>query len=306
MNEPFYTKYRPQSWEEVIGQAVTVEALQALLEKGHTHAFLITGPMGCGKTTMGRLIAKTVGCDMAWGFTEVNAGNDRGIETIRSINKLCQTPPLHGTASAYLIDEAHRMTKDAAEALLKTTEDCPSHAYFILSTTEPNKVIATLKQRCTHFPLGYLKSFDIMKVLNHVVQEEDLEVSRDVLKKIVDLSEGSPRGALVLLEQVEVLKEEDKMMQLLDLFYGQEAKVTNFCKELLNSNWKEAKEALKLLEEDAESIRRGVLGYMAKVIQNSNDSAKANRAASIFTDFSQHQYIDKSVLVWSAYVACQE
>jgi DNA polymerase III gamma/tau subunit len=145
-----------------------------------------------------------------------------------------------------------------------------------------------------------------MKVMNHVIQEEDLEISREVLKRIVDLSEGSPRAALVLLEQVEVLKDEDKMLQLLDLFYGQEAKVTNFCQELLNKNWKEAKAALKLLEEDAESIRRGVLGYMAKVIQNSNDSSKANRAASIFTDFSQHQYIDKSVLIWSAYVACQE
>lgn len=304
MGAPFYTKYRPETWDEVIGQDVVVESLTALLEKGHTHAFLITGPMGCGKTTIGRLIAKEVGCAMQWGFTELNAGNDRGIDTIRSLNKTIMSAPLEGKALVYLIDEAHRITKDAAEALLKTVEDCPEHAYFVLSTSEPSKLIGTLKQRCTHYQLGYLKSFDILKVLKHVCREEDLEVSRQVLMKIVELSEGSPRAALVLLEQVEVLEDEEKMLELLDLFYGQEAKVTELCKALLNKDWKEVIGAIKKLDEDAEPIRRGVLGYMSKVVENNNNVAKQMQAHSIMNDFMQNPYMGKPGLIWSAYLVC--
>jgi DNA polymerase III subunit gamma/tau len=302
--EPLYTKYRPQKWEEVIGQEVVVDSLMALLDKGHTHAFLITGPMGCGKTTIGRLIAKTVGCDMAWGFTELNAGNDRGIDSIRALNTSTMSAPMHGKASVYMIDEAHRLTKDAAEALLKTIEDCPAHAFFVLCTSEPNKVVATLKQRCTQYPLGYLKSFDILKVLKHICTEEDFDVSREVLKKITELAEGSPRAAIVLLEQVEVLEDEDKMLLLLDQFYGHEVKVAGLCKALLNRDWKEVKNALKVIDEDAESIRRGVLGYMAKVVENSNDTNKQLQAHSIMNDFMSNPYMGKPGLIFSAYMVC--
>jgi DNA polymerase III subunit gamma/tau len=305
MSEPFYTKYRPQKWEDVIGQDVVVDSLRAVLDKGHTHAFLITGPMGCGKTTIGRLIAKEVGCDMAWGFTELNGGNDRGIDTIRALNSATLSAPMHGKASVYLIDEAHRLTKDAAEALLKTIEDCPYYVFFVLCTSEPNKVIGTLKQRCMQYQLGYLKSYDILKVLKHVVEEEELDVSREVLKKIVELSEGSPRAALVLLEQVEVLEDEDRMLELLNLFYSNEAKVSDFCKALLNKDWKEAKNALKVIDEDAEAIRRGTIGYLSKVVENSNDSAKRLQAHSIMNEFMQNPYMGKPGLVWATYYVCE-
>ena len=306
MGESLYTKYRPQNWGEVIGQEVCIEALQALLAKGNTHSFLLTGPYGCGKTSIGRLIAQEVGADMQFGFIEVNAGNDRGIDTIRGIASNVKSPPLSGKALVYLIDEAHRITKDASEALLKPMEDCPEWAYFILATSEPTKIPAGLKQRCTHFPVTYLKSFDIMKVLKKVNTEEELDVPREILNKVAELAEGSPRQALVLLEQVSVLDSPDKMTELLSAFYGQEEKVGHFCQALLKKDFGEAKKALTGLSEDAEAIRRGVLGYMGKVIENGNNTAKADMAASIFMDFAQHQYMGKPALIWSTWMVCRE
>ena len=305
MSEPLYTRYRPQKWGEVIGQDVCIEALQALLERGSTHSFLLTGPYGCGKTTIGRLIAQELGADMSYSFIEVNAGNDRGIETIRNITNNIKSPPMIGSALVYLIDEAHRITKDASEALLKPMEECPKWAYFILATSEPAKIPANLKQRCTHFPVTYLKSFDIMKVLKKVNTDEELDVPREVLNKVAELAEGSPRQALVLLEQVSVLDSSDKMMELLSAFYGQEEKVGHFCQALLSKDFGAAKKALAGLSEDAEAIRRGVLGYMGKVIEN-GATAKADVAASIFMDFAQHQYMGKPALIWSAYMVCRD
>jgi len=303
MNESLYTKYRPSTWGEVIGQDITCEALQAILRRKNTHAFLLTGPYGCGKTTLGRLIAKELEADLSIGFIEVNAGNDRGIETIRGIVNVIKSPPLAGKTLVYLIDEAHRITKDASEALLKPIEDCPSYVYFVLATSEFAKVPKNLKDRCTQFPVTYLKSFDIMKVLKKVAGGEEMDIPREVFNRIVELAEGSPRRALVLLEQVSVLDSPDKMLELLSAFYGTEEKVTNFCQMLLNKDWKEAKKALAKIEEDAEGVRRGVLGYMGKVIENGSED-KSKRAAEIFMDFAALEYQGKPVLMWATYMVC--
>ena len=211
-------KYRPKTWGEIIGKKnqETCKILRSAIRDGNVHLFLLTGPSGCGKTTVARLIKEALTCANE-DFTELNGGNDRGIETIRQIIHEQEYFPLQGEVKVILIDECHRLTKDSWEALLKVTEEPAPGTYFILATTNPEKIPDTMINRCggpsgayTVYAVDRDEMTPFLKAIN---KKEGEGVPINVITEVVTQASGSPREALVLFEKVMKLEGEKEMLK---------------------------------------------------------------------------------------------
>lgn len=269
MNE-FYKKHRPQSFDEVVGNESTITAMRGLLDTGtFPHAVMLHGPSGCGKTTLGRIIKAELGCGDA-DYVEMDSGSFRGIDTVRDIRDQMSLAPLNGRCRVWLIDECHKMTNDAQNAFLKSLEDTPSHVYFILCTTDPQKMIRAVQTRCMQFSVELLTPSQVGKgLLTPVCKKEKLNIPQGILKQIARGCEGSARTALVALQQVSVIESEEEMDAAINAILVTEETSANLANLVLKKNWKEAAVFLKAFQGDAESQRRGILGYLQAVLLNS-------------------------------------
>jgi len=197
-----YKKYRPKDFEGVVGQTDALKSLQQMAKnKKIPHALLFTGPSGCGKTTLARIVRRELGCGKH-DFSEVNCADFRGIDMVRDIRSRMMQAPISGSCRVWLIDEAHRLTGDAMDAFLKILEDTPDHVYFMLATTNPQKLLKTVRTRCTEISVKSLSNKDIVKLVTDVAKKEGKTLPKEVAKKIADKCEGSARQALVLLHQI--------------------------------------------------------------------------------------------------------
>jgi len=203
-NLVLYRKYRPQSWEEVIGQEHVVRTLTNALKLGRvSHAYLFAGPRGTGKTTIARLLAKSLGCgDLD--LIEIDAASNRGIDEIRELRNGIKFAPTKGKYKVFIIDEVHQLTKEAFNALLKTLEEPPAHAVFVLATTEIHKVPETILSRVQSFPFRKLAVPEIIKKLEKIVEMEKIKIEPDALRFIATFAGGSYRDAESTLEQLRV------------------------------------------------------------------------------------------------------
>ena len=263
-----YHKHRPDTLEQIKGNAETISALQKMLNKPKTmpHAYLLSGETGCGKTTIGRII-KTVleveDCD----FNEINSSDFRGIDTIRDIIKNSQYKPLNSKYRIYLLDEVHQLSSDAQNALLKILEDTPKHVIFILCTTNPEKLLAAIKNRCQHFTLKPLNETEMKGLLKRVARAEGERLETEVMAKIINNSNGLPRNALQILERVLATDPEQRLEAAVQAEEEKNESI-ELCRALLsNSSWGKVKGILNgLIGQNAESIRRHVLGYCQAVL----------------------------------------
>ncbi len=203
-NLVLYRKYRPQSWEEVIGQEYVVKTLTNAIKLGRiSHAYLFAGPRGTGKTTIARLLAKSLGCtDLD--LIEIDAASNRGIDEIRELRDGIKFAPTAGKYKVFIIDEAHQLTKEAFNALLKTLEEPPAHAVFVLATTEVHKIPETILSRVQSFPFRKLSVEEITKKIQKIIEIEKIKINDDAVQLIANFAGGSYRDAESMLEQLRV------------------------------------------------------------------------------------------------------
>jgi DNA polymerase III gamma/tau subunit len=268
-----YNKYRPQSLDDVFGNRSTIRTLQGTLKKPDPpHAYLFHGPTGCGKTTLSRILARELGAT-GNDYREIDSADFRGIDMVRNLREQANFRPLEGGVRVWLLDECHKMTNDAQNALLKILEDPPEHVYFILATTDPEKLLSTIRGRCSQFPVAPLSEVEMRRLLSEVAKAEDESITRPVYETIIDESFGRPRDALQMLEQVLSSDAEDReeVIKQVKAFDGQ---VKDLCRALKKPGtpWSEVRHLLKNLEnEGVERVRRAVLGYMKAVLLSGED-----------------------------------
>jgi DNA polymerase-3 subunit gamma/tau len=215
-------KYRPTSFNEVLGQAHVVQTLtNAIDRKRVAHAYVFSGMRGVGKTTVARILAKSLNCEQgptshpcgtcpscveitrgnSVDVIEIDGASNTGVDDVRELRENVKFAPFHGTYRVYIIDEVHMLSNSAFNALLKTLEEPPSHSVFIFATTEVHKIPATILSRCQHFTFRRISRLEIIKQLRHVATQTGVTVEDRSLSALARASEGSMRDALSLLDQ---------------------------------------------------------------------------------------------------------
>jgi DNA polymerase-3 subunit gamma/tau len=229
MSQVLYRKYRPQVFSDFVGQEHVVKTVANALAGGMvSHAYLFCGPRGTGKTTLARLLAKSINCinrkpgqfepcnkcdscveimqGKSMDLMEIDAASHRGIDEIRELKEGIKFAPTKSKYKVFIIDESHQLTKEAANALLKTLEEPPSHAIFILATTEIHKMIATIISRCQRFDFRKLTVPEISKQLQKICDKEKVKIEKSALELIAINATGSIRDSESLLDQIFTLK----------------------------------------------------------------------------------------------------
>jgi DNA polymerase III gamma/tau subunit len=285
-----YQKYRPQTLDEIQGNDEVVESLKSMLSNLDkcSHTFLLHGPTGCGKTTIGRIIAKEVGC-VGVDYKEINTADFRGIDMAREVIRNAHLLPIEGTARVWLIDECHKLTNEAQNALLKILEDTPQYAYFILCTTDPWLLIKTIRSRCIQLQMNPLTDQQMFRLLRTVVKGEGEKITQSVYDQIIQDSFGLPRNAIQILESVLNVPAE-RRLEMAQQTGEVKSESIELCRALISPTpWKKVGGILEgLKEEDAEGIRRHILGYCQSIVLKGGD--KAGIASDIIMDFWEPLY----------------
>jgi DNA polymerase-3 subunit gamma/tau len=306
---PLHLDYRPKNLEELKGNDAIKSSLSTVLGRNDKpHAFLLHGPTGCGKTTIARIIALTLKCDPAAVY-EYNSSNTRGIDTIREIDSTCRYAPLEGNYRVYVIDECHKLTNDAQNAFLKLLEDTPKHVFFILCTTEPEKLIKTIHTRCTAYQVKTLKDAEMRDLLVSVLARENVEgYPVAIINKIIQMAEGCPRQALVMLDSVVDITEDDKAIAVLHQSMPEDATTKQICQLLLqpssDDKWSKMAALIKAFDGEPESARYAIMGYLSAVLLNSKRNDRVSSMLEYF--LNSFMYTKKSGLVAALYLACKE
>ncbi len=271
--QALYRKYRPSKFSEVVGQKHIIKTLKnAVIEERVMHAYLFSGPRGIGKTTLARIFARAVNClnpvngepcnecanckainiDETTDVIELDAASNNGVEEIRNILEKVNFLPSQLTKKVYIIDEVHMLSGAAFNALLKTLEEPPAHVMFVLATTEPYKIPATILSRCQRFDYKRIRNKEIVEQLRKIATLENINISDEALYSIAEAADGGMRDALSILDQVSIYNVDNVSEEDVDNVTGRVADthILNLVKALHEEN---AYDALNLADEILES-----------------------------------------------------
>lgn len=278
--QALYRSYRPQDFKSVAGQRHVVTTLQNAIKLNKVaHAYLFSGPRGTGKTSMAKIMAKALNCvhgpttepcnecEICKGITkgtisdivEIDAASNNGVDEIRDLRDKVKYLPSECRYKVYIIDEVHMLSQGAFNALLKTLEEPPSHVIFILATTEPHKIPATILSRCQRFDFQSLDKADIVERLNYVLNAENIKATPEAVDLIAESSEGGMRDALSLLDQSisystdDVISEDDVLAVSGNI---SSQIILHMLKEALESNSAEVLKSLGEIISDGKEIPR--------------------------------------------------
>jgi len=260
IHKPFHQKYRPNNLDKLVGQKfISITLKQALLTKRIAPAYLFNGPRGTGKTSSARIFAKSLNCEAfdqptitpcckcdlcrqitdgsALDIIEIDAASNTGVENIREIIERARFAPTQARWKVYVIDECHMLSTAASNALLKTIEEPPSRVVFILATTNPERVLNTIKSRCQKFDFRRISPSDIFQHLSEIAEKESIKYEVQALKMIAKRSNGGMRDAQSLLEQLNLLPEGITINNIHNLL-GEvsESELTNLIQSLVENN----------------------------------------------------------------------
>lgn len=259
MYQALYRKYRPIDFSDVVGQDIIVKTLLNSLKLGNiNHAYLFTGPRGTGKTSIAKILAKSVNCEnLVDGVAcnkcvnctqninknhvdviEIDAASNNGVDEIRELRNKVNLVPSLGKYKIYIIDEVHMLTTGAFNALLKTLEEPPKHAIFILATTEPQKIPLTILSRCQRFDFKKISNNYIFKRLKDICDKESIKITDDSIREIARLADGGMRDSLSILDQVSSFTQNEITVEDVHLINGTltQEELSKFAIEILNKN----------------------------------------------------------------------
>ena len=291
VTDPLHIRYRPRHLDDVLGQDPVVKSLRAVLkEKSRPHAFLFTGPAGTGKTTLARILTTSFECDSN-NVIEVDAASNSGIDAMREITSTLRYNGFGDTPNkAIIIDEAHGLSKQAWDSLLKSVEQPPPHVFFFFCTTVPSKVPETIVTRCHSYNLKQVRFNELMDLLERVCDAEQFDsIPTKHLEMVARAADGSPRKALVQLSMIHDAEDEDEVAVLLESPL-ENKEVIELCRLMVQEKltWEKVQFNLKALGDvPAESIRIVISCYLAACLMGSKSGRDQVRLLDMLECFNK-------------------
>ena len=298
-----YNKLRPKTYKTFVGNEKVVKAFRKAFEKeSPPNSTIISGDFGLGKTTLVRIIKKNLEISDN-DFIEMNASSLTGVDNVREVEEASKMRPLFSNYKVYIFDECQKLSKSAFNALLKVIEDCPDYCLFFFLTTEVGSFPKGILSRCVSFTLKPLSKAEIQIVLERAAKKVQYNLSEEIIDKIYEASEGSPRTALTLFEGILDIPEKDALTMIENRSDASPEARQLFQLLLKSAPWSDVALTLKGIKDDPETIRRSCLGYMSAVLLNQKAPNNfSDKCALIIEAFEKNWYDEgRAGLIKSCY-----